>query len=100
LASLLLAWSCDQFNWIRERHNALKNGGIEVSPFSPQAKLAPGGLWLFGEGGVVLINHYPTVPGALDRQEVERLFPESKIYIPVAFRPPFSDRRSAQSALP
>jgi hypothetical protein len=71
--SIPLAWVGYSLNWIRQRHEAL--AARRVYDFSDSAATtAPGGLWLFGERGVIGILCSPE-----DAELARRLFPEASI---------------------
>lgn len=68
-----MAWVGHSLRWISERHAALAAG--RVYDFSDSAcTTAPGGLWLFGERGVITI-----FCSAEDAEFAGRLFPEAVI---------------------
>lgn len=89
VACVVLAY---QLNWIRQRHDALQSGRIEVlddfNPFGapPVAAHAPGLLWLIGEQGYpqlwlrVSREDLELTPAeSLEMARFERLFPEANI---------------------
>jgi hypothetical protein len=77
-------WLGYSLNWIKQRHAALSSefaGRLMTDPndrFFPGPVRAPGFLWVFGEEGVSVV----LTSNATDdqRSEVQRLFPEAKIY--------------------
>jgi hypothetical protein len=74
VVSIPLAWVGYSLNWIRQRHEAL--AARRLYDFSGSAATtAPGGLWLFGERGVITIFCSTEENAELAR----RLFPESRI---------------------
>jgi hypothetical protein len=87
LLSLPLAWVAYSLNWIRERHFVLIHKDGAAMEMKPGLWLAdkpngpnssPGGLWLFGEKGILMITLYPEEPDAeVDR--VKKLFPEADV---------------------
>ena len=73
VVSVPLAWVGYSLSWIRQRHEALD--ARLVYDFSDSATTtAPGGLWLFGEQGVIGILCSPE-----NAELARRLFPESSI---------------------
>jgi hypothetical protein len=80
LLSILCAWISHSLNWIKQRRAAmfytsdLRTG--KEGPFDQGVKLAPGGLWLFGEAGTNTI-HYSKGD---DPSELRRLFPEADFH--------------------
>jgi hypothetical protein len=73
VVSVPLAWVGYSLSWIRQRHEALDTR--QVYDFSDSAATtAPGGLWLFGERGVITI--FCSTENA---EFARRLFPEAFI---------------------
>jgi len=77
LLSIPCAWISHSLNWIRQRNAAsyytsdLRTG--KEGPFDRGIRLAPGGLWLFGEAGTNTILYRK----GDDPSELRRLFPEA-----------------------
>ena len=85
VVALPIAWAGYSLNWIRERRQFIP----KHRRYGLQEKTAPGGLWLFGESGVVAFTwpsdgDDPSGPWRADaeRRSIEgmrRLFPETKV---------------------
>jgi hypothetical protein len=82
-AVVFMAWVNYSLNWIKERHRILSDPDVLAWPLQlpvnavndDSTRTAPGGLWLFGEHGQVLM----ACPGYWPREKqerVRRLFPE------------------------
>ena len=88
--TLLAAFLAYHINWIRERHELVGSESVAAGdgPYHKLGKepVAPGLLWLFGEGAYEYIVVFPSHAGgrltANEKAEVEhvvRLFPEAKV---------------------
>jgi len=74
--------------WIRQRHEALNNFARELNPpeivdlsttpMKSKTRIAPAGLWLFGEKGVWRLSCHSE-----KYEQVKRLFPEAWMSPPV-----------------
>jgi hypothetical protein len=73
VVSAPLAWVGCSLSWIRQRHEALDARQVYDSSGSA-ATTAPGGLWLFGDRGVITI-----FCSAENAELARRLFPEALI---------------------
>jgi hypothetical protein len=88
--AVLVGWVVYERDWVRQRHQFLREQELAAGPPSPGAAVlilltdAPGQLWMFGEDGYATVDVYvdETAPGAaatIDR--ARRLFPEAMINI-------------------
>jgi hypothetical protein len=82
-AVVFMAWVSYSMNWIRERRRILSDPDVLGWPLPLSAnavnidsvRTAPGGLWLFGERGQVLIG-CPSYWPREEQERARRLFPE------------------------
>src|SRR6185312_8763737 len=78
VVSLPLAWVGYSLNWIRQRHEVLDRDEAKFVTRYDHVRstsvLAPGGLWLFGETGVVMIQYAEASPELM--RSSATLFPE------------------------
>jgi hypothetical protein len=82
LVALVAVWLGWSWNWIRQRHEFLRNKmatSLNVNPVT-----APGMLWLFGEEGCEYV--FMALATDNDLEEARRLFPEASVQD--VFQPP------------
>ncbi|HEX3656452.1 MAG TPA: hypothetical protein VHV55_11620 [Pirellulales bacterium] len=89
VAAPVLAWVGYALNWIRQRHEVLQAQGLRAGA-APPAIDAPGGLWIFGELGVVRL-HDP-ITSEFGFADPRRLFPETTFVGPNVPLPPEGSR--------
>jgi hypothetical protein len=74
LAALWIGWS---FNWIRQRHDFVREGNTLGAVAHGSTSRAPGLLWLFGEERAEVVFLFTDDQADYDR--ARRLFPEAHI---------------------
>jgi hypothetical protein len=74
---VVFAWCRYSLDWIEARRTALNGDNVAWFLGTHMPTIAPGGLWLFGEGGVAAIRIAPHSDEELER--IASLFPESQI---------------------
>jgi hypothetical protein len=72
LISIPMAWTAYQLNWIRQRHEFLRQ--YIKSPMEVAPAAAPWQLRFFGEDGIVGLYDVPPEV----RERADKLFPEAK----------------------
>jgi len=87
LACFTAAWVVQRLNWIRQRHEAIRQI-TAATVFFPTGKIppapavyAPGSLWMFGEGGYGRITLYEDVASPQEIEWISALFSEAKIVL-------------------
>jgi len=88
LMAALLAWIGVQLKWINDRHEALSK---YIPKYDPSAfhVAAPWSIRVFGESGILPLSITVRTDSELEQVwQLRRLFPESKISIRFARRPP------------
>jgi hypothetical protein len=76
LVTVVCVWLGYQLNWIRQRREVLNSGEFLGFQEVDRESRPPSLLWLFGERGYSALACSKNV----DKEAIERLFPESTIY--------------------
>src|SRR5689334_12361678 len=79
----LVAWVYRSITWIEARHRWIDFSGVmpftvPVTQALPSNRLAPAGLWVFGESSVSRIVLDDLRPETVE--QVHRLFPEAEVF--------------------
>ena len=72
--AVLTAWVGNSLKWIAARHTMILEHANYADMLDQPRTTAPGGLWLFGETGKVILDVEPGYG-----EEARRLFPEAKV---------------------